>query len=561
MRYEVPADVHEQLAALARAAGVTLYMVLQAALAVLLSRLGAGTDIPTGSGIAGRTDEALDDLIGCFVNTLVVRTDLSGDPDFTTLVGRVQQAVLAGLEHQDVPFEKLVDDLAPERSLARHPLFQVLLTVRNTGRVALELPGLRIAPMPAKTPTVPVDLNIIIGEEFGAEGEPAGLRGALVAAADLFDETTAMAIAERFVRVLEVLAADPATRLSEVDVLSVAERDRVVGEWNDTAVGVPAVSGPELFAEQVGRVRDAVAVVSGDVSVSYGELDARAGRLAGFLAGLGVGRESVVAVMMPRGAGLVAALLGVWKAGAAYLPVDPGLPADRAGFMVADSGAVLVLGSGESAGVLAGGRVPVADLEDPRIAAAVAGSPVVDAGAGLDDLAYVIYTSGSTGVPKGVAVSHRGIGSLVTAQRRRFAVSRGSRTLQFASAGFDAASAEIWVSLCSEGCPGDGAGGGAAAGRGAGGGDRAAGRVACDVAAGGAGGAGVRGSGWCADGGVGGGGAGRGAGVAVGAGAAAGECVRADGDDGVRDDDGAAVRGWRGGDRVADREYAVFCAG
>ena len=437
----VPPELHRALAALARAEGVTVYMVLQAALVVLLSRLGAGTDIPVGAPVAGRTDEALDDLVGFFVNTLVLRTDLSGDPDFSTLLGRVRRAVLAGLDHQDVPFERLVGELAPVRSLARHPLFQVMLVLQNAERAVADLAGLQAQGMPVDIRDAKLDLEVNVAETFGAGGEPAGLRGAVVASADLFDEATAVAIAEQFLRVLWSVAADPDTRVSGVDVLGVEERRRVVGEWNDTAAAMPAVSGPELFAERAARVPDAVAVVSGDECVSYGELDARAGRLAGFLTGLGVGRESVVAVMMPRGAGLVTALLGVWQAGAGYLPVDPGLPAERVGFMLADSGAVVVLAEGESAEVVAGGPVPVVDLDDAGTAAVVAGSPVADqpgpGDAGLDDLAYVIYTSGSTGRPKGVAISHRGIANRLAWMQAEYQLKPGDRVLQKTPCGFD----------------------------------------------------------------------------------------------------------------------------
>ena len=374
-----------------------------AAGAIYHHRISGARDVVVGVPVHGRTSRRELAIPGMTTNVVPLRLTIHPD----TPVGEVVRQTLRGLldlqRHQRYLYEDILRDL----DRVGGPLCGLVVNVMNfdypirfgecrtsggtglaTGPLLEDL-KLNIYDRPG-TPGIQLNVEMVPGRHDPASG---------------------IDIAERFLRVLDWIGtASPGDLVGEVDVLSVAERDRVVGEWNDTAVAVPAVSGPELFAEQVGRVRDAVAVVSGDVSVSYGGLDARAGRLAGFLSGLGVGRESVVAVMMPRGAGLVTALLGVWKAGAAYLPVDPGLPADRAGFMVADAGAVLVLGSGESAGVLAGGRVPVADLEDPRIAAAVAGSPVVDAGAGLDDLAYVIYTSGSTGVPKGVAVSHRGIG-------------------------------------------------------------------------------------------------------------------------------------------------------
>jgi hypothetical protein len=368
-RLHVPAGVHRQLAALAREQGVTLFMVVQAALAVLLSKLGAGEDIPVGTGIAGRTDEALDDLVGFFVNTLVLRTDVSGDPEFTALLGRVREFWLGALEHQDVPFERLVDDLAPDRSLARHPLFQVLLTMQNNAPVSAVLPGVRASAVPAGTGAARFDLSVLLGEARGGQGLPGGLRGQLMAAADLFDEATAQAIAGRFARVLAAVAADPAARLRTVQVLDEAERAQLVTGWNDTAGPVPAGSVAELAAAQAARAPDAVAVCCDGAWLSYGELLERAGRLGGYLRAAGAGPETVVGLCLPRGAEMVTAIVGTWLAGAAYLPLDAGYPAQRLAFMLADSGAALVVARG---GLPAGlPAVPAVDPGDPAVAAAV----------------------------------------------------------------------------------------------------------------------------------------------------------------------------------------------
>jgi hypothetical protein len=422
----VPARLHDQVAGLARANGVTLYMVVQAALAVLLSKLGAGEDIPVGSPVAGRTDAALDDLVGFFVNTLVLRTDVSGNPSFADLLGRVREAGLGALDHQDVPFERLVETLSPERSLARHPLFQTMLTVQNNAPAVLDLPGLRAAAASTGTGAARFDLDVTVAEVCDPDNRPAGLRGLVIVAADLFDPETPVQIANRLVLVLSAVAADPRASVHAVQILDEQERRRILTGWNDTARAMPPVTLPELFAAQAGRTPDAIAVADGDTGLSYAELNGRANRLAQVLARYGAGPESVVAVLMDRSAGLIIAVLGALKAGAAYLPLDPGYPVERIAFMLADADPACVI----TASALAGGlpvldRVPVLVADDPGLAAlldGVAPDPVSDAERVAPlrpgNPAWVIYTSGSTGVPKGVAVSHAGMGSLAAEQLR-----------------------------------------------------------------------------------------------------------------------------------------------
>ncbi|MEV0570065.1 amino acid adenylation domain-containing protein, partial [Dactylosporangium sp. NPDC050588] len=400
---EVPADLHARLARLARAQGVTMFMLLQGSLAVLLSKLGAGYDVLTGSAVAGRTDEALHDLVGFFVNTLVIRTDLTGDPTFEQILARVRTTSLGAFAHQDVPFERLVEELAPARSLARHPLFQVMLTVQNTANAALDLQGLDAAGVATEHATAKFDLDLTVAEIEDAAGAPAGLRGWVTGSADLFDAASVASIARRWVRVLAAVAADPALPLSAVQVLDPAERELLLTGWNDTATPLRADLVPALFAEQVARTPDAVAVVRDGVALSYVDLDTRANRLAHRLAAAGVGPDSVVGLCLPRGVDVVVALLAVWKAGGAYLPVDPAFPAERIGFMLADAGAVCVV----SDRPVAAPGVPVVHPGDPDLAGLPGSAPA--ARILPDHLAYVIYTSGSTGTPKGVAVTHGGL--------------------------------------------------------------------------------------------------------------------------------------------------------
>ena len=337
------APLHGALLELARASGASLFMVLQAGLSALLTRLGAGTDIAIGSPIAGRTDSALDDLVGFFVNTLVLRTDTSGAPSFRALIGRVRAGNLAAYSHQELPFERLVEVLNPARSLSRHPLFQVMLVLQNNAELKLELAGLEARFEAVATASAKFDLSLSLAERRGSDGSPAGIEGALEYASDLFDRASVEAIAGRLVRLLEGAVADPDRAIGRLDILGAAERHTILREWNATARAIPGATLPELFAAQVARTPEADAVVFEDERLSYGELDARSSQLAHHLRALGVGPEVVVGLCIERSLAMLVGLLGILKAGGAYLPLDPDYPPERLAFMLADAGAPVLL--------------------------------------------------------------------------------------------------------------------------------------------------------------------------------------------------------------------------
>ncbi|MGW1991933.1 amino acid adenylation domain-containing protein [Embleya sp. NPDC001921] len=405
------ADLHAALLGLARERGVSLHMVLQAGLAVLLSRLGAGHDIPIGTPIAGRTDEALDDLVGFFVNTLVLRTDTSGDPSFGEVLTRVRDTNLAAYAHQDLPFERLVEELAPARSLAHHPLFQVMLVLQNTPAGTFELPGLRVSGRPTPTGTARMDLTLSLTEQHTPDGAPNGIAGIVEYATDSFDPATVDALTDRWRRLLVSVAADPDRAIGDVEIMSVQERRRVLPEFDRTATATPQRSMPALFAAQVEETPDAPALIAGDGESTYRELNARANRLAHALIARGIGPEDIVALVLPRSVDLVVAILGTLKAGAAYLLVDPGSSAARIRSMLDDARPALVVDHPDT----------VTALGEER--------PATDPGIAVDPRhsACVIYDFDATGRPEGVTVTHAGIPHLAATRAEQLGLGAGSR--------------------------------------------------------------------------------------------------------------------------------------
>ncbi|MFI6475799.1 amino acid adenylation domain-containing protein [Streptomyces sp. NPDC050516] len=441
-------ELHVRLAELARNRGVSLFMVVQAALAALLTKLGAGEDIPLGSPVAGRMDEALDDLVGFFTNTLVLRTDTSGDPAFGELLRRIRETDLAAYEHQDLPFERLVEVVNPVRSPARQPLFQVMLAFQNTAGATLSLPGLVAATEPVGTTAAKFDLAFQLSER-GTEGEPGGLDVLVEYSTALFRPDTVEQLTRRFVRLLETVVADPETTLSRIDVLGAQERHRMVEEWNSATTDVSPLTLPEIFQAHAARQPDHPAVVFRAEEVTYGELNARANRLARLLVARGAGPGRTVGLMIPRSVEMVVAVLAVLKSGAAYLPIDPDYPADRITYMLGDAAPNCVVTVPEKAAVLTGTGTDTVVLDGA--VAATGDTDLTDAERSRPltrrDAAYVIYTSGSTGRPKGVVVEHAGVAALHADHVARFGVGPHTRMLQFASPSFDAASVEMFVPL------------------------------------------------------------------------------------------------------------------
>lgn len=409
------AELTHGLRALARECGVSMFMVVQAAVATLLHRLGAGDDIPIGSPISGRSDEGLEELVGFFLNTLVLRTDTSGDPTFAELLARVREADLAAFDHQEVPFERLVEVLNPARSLARHPLFQVMVVYLAADGDDMGLPGLRSERVDVGLNSAKFDLSF----DFVERSDGEGVDGVLEYSADLFDQTTAESFAERLLRILRAVAGDCGVRIGGINVLGELELRSLRDGWHSR----PAVNGPTtvpaLFEQQVRLSPGAPAVASDGVELTFAELNAGANRLARLLVESGAGPERLIALSLPRTARWLQAMLAVQKAGAAYLPLDPDTPTARVEEMLADARPAAVLTTREFAQDLPPG-VPVVLVDDPRLAGLAAGDLTdADRRAPLRPAhpAYVIYTSGSTGRPKGVVVSHESVGHLFHSHR------------------------------------------------------------------------------------------------------------------------------------------------
>ncbi|MEU6072784.1 amino acid adenylation domain-containing protein [Micromonospora sp. NPDC047074] len=433
------ASRHRELSNLARRHNCTVFMVVQAALCGLLCRMGAGTDIPLGSVTAGRTDEALDDLVGLFVNTLVLRTDLSGDPSFTELLRRVRDVDLQAYAHQDLPFDLLVEELNPPRSADGHPFFQVMLAFETRVEQELDFGSVRVSRPEVDIPAAKAELNLQLTEHVDAAGGLKGISGVLEYATDVFRRGTAQLLADRLSRFLDAAVAAPEMPISELTLLTPDEREQILRTWNDTTRQLPVTTLPEAFRRQTALTPHATALIWGSSSLTYAELDLETDRLARGLRQLGAGPGAVVAVALPRSAELVVSLLAVVKAGGAYLPLDPGYPDERIRMMLHDARPVCVLSDPELRTRLADGEFCVATPGELMADAATGVADPLRTGPVLrpQHPAYVIYTSGSTGRPKGVVVSHAAIDNRLRWMQAAYPLTPDDRILQKTPSGFD----------------------------------------------------------------------------------------------------------------------------
>ncbi|SFJ64597.1 non-ribosomal peptide synthetase [Thermoflavimicrobium dichotomicum] len=438
-----PTTLLEKLQTLSQQEGTTLFMTLLAAFKVLLSRYSGQEDIAVGSPIAGRNHKEIEDLIGFFVNTLVFRTDLSGDPTFRELLKRVREVALGAYAHQDVPFEKVVDEVQPERHLSHTPLFQVMFALQNTPRNWSEVEGLDVETIPLEQETAKFDLTVTMAEA------PEGLVAAFEYNTDLFEAATIERMAKQFQYLLEQIVERADQLVSRFQVLTGEERQLLV-EWNQTQEDFPQDRFVfEWVMEQAKQNPDALAVVSPLGTLTYLELNQRANQLAHALLKRGIGSGTLVGICTERSPEYLIGLLGIVKAGGAYVSMDPTYPAERLAYMISDSEVSAVLTQAHLADRIESGSASILCLDRDwhLIAEEPTEEPVIEKD--IDQLAYMIYTSGSTGKPKGVMITHRSLLNLVFWHQREYQLTPQDRTTLVAGTAFDASVWEVWPTLAS----------------------------------------------------------------------------------------------------------------
>ncbi len=439
----LPKGLSEAIATLSQREGVTLFMTLLAAFQTLLYRYTGQEDILVGSPIANRNHSEIEGLIGFFVNSLVLRTDLSGNPTFRELLLRVREVALGAYAHQDLPFERLVEELQPERDLSRNPLFQVVFALQNAPVEVLELPGLKLSPLDLAPETARFDLEFQLVECLDSLGV------VVVYSTELFEQITITRMLEHFQVLLESIVSHPEQRIANLSLLTEIERHQLLGSWNETqATYLQDLCIHHLFEAQVEQTPEAVAVVFEDEQLTYRELNIRSNQLAHYLRQLGVAPEVLVGICIERSLEMVVGVLGILKAGGAYVPL-PAYPPERLNFMLSDAQVSILLTQQRWVEALVQPELQVVCLDQISIDTLPhwCRENVSDSNENSYNLAYVIYTSGSTGKPKGVLVQHRGLCNLAEAQIRVFNLQRQNRILQFASLSFDASIFEIVMAL------------------------------------------------------------------------------------------------------------------
>ena len=433
--FTLPFHTSETIRRMSRSAGVTLYMTLLAAFALLLSRYSGQTDLVIGTPVANRKGREIEPLIGCFINTLPMRIDLSGNPTFIELLHRVKQSALSAFANQDLPFERIVEELKIERDLSRNPVFQVMFGLRNIS-TEFELPCLRVVPFYLERTAAQFDLTLLM-KDAGDQ-----IEGAIEYSTDLFDASTIERIGPHLRQLLESAAASPESRLDNLSVLSADERQAILATWNSTQWYYSFQPVHHIVAAIALRKPEAAAVVSDGVTFTYRELMERANALCAALQARGVGSESIVGLCVQRSIDLIAGMLGILLAGGAYLPLDPDYPRERLQFMIKDSEMMVVATQPQFLPLVRELGVEAVVVEKELGSADIKPGDVDRANA-----AYVIYTSGSTGIPKGVLVSHESLASFCAAASGSYPILETDRVLQFASPSFDAAVEEIFTPL------------------------------------------------------------------------------------------------------------------
>jgi aspartate racemase len=443
MPWELPKPLSVALGELSRREGATLFMTLLAGFQTLLHRYTGSDEVLVGSVIAGRNRTEIESLIGCFVNTLVLRGDLSGNPSFRTLIGRTREVALGAYAHQDLPFERLVEELHPERNLSRSPFFQVMFVLQNAPSEAVQLAGLEVTPMQIDSGTSKFDLTLFVREHGGA------LQAVVEYDTDLFEAETIRRMLGHYQTLLEGIVSNPDQRLSDLPLLTGAERQQLLVEWNQTQQDYPRNKCiHELFEEQVERTPEATAVVFEEKQLTYRELNESANQLAHHLRKLGVGAETLVGVYLERSAEYAVCALGILKAGGAYVPLGTDNPVERLQFMLEDCGAPVVLTAQPLPKGLQLRGITIVDPVADAVLINSCSKNNPDRLNTAENLAYVIYTSGSTGEPKGTTIPHRGVVRLVRGQNYSEFDSR-RRFLMLASTSFDASTFELWGPLLS----------------------------------------------------------------------------------------------------------------